>query len=58
MDADNLKNVPSGLDSLKSKEDKLDVDRSKPFPVHFKKLSDVVDNDDAKKTVYNELAKK
>ena len=58
MDVDKLKNVRSGLDSLKSKEDKLDVDRSKPVPVHFKKLSYVVDNDDVKKTVYNELAKK
>ena len=58
MDVDKLKNVRSGLDSLKSKEDKLDVDRSKLVPVHFKKLSDVVDNDDVKKTVYNELAKK
>ena len=58
MDVDKLKNVRSGLDSLKSKEDKLDVDRSKLVPVHFKKLSDVVDNDDVKKTVYNEWAKK
>ena len=36
----------------------LDVDNLAPVSVDLKKLSDVVDNDVAEKTVYNELVKK
>ena len=43
---------------MKSKIDKLDVDRLVPVPVDLSKLSDVVKNDVIKKTEYNELVKK
>ena len=52
LDIDKLKNVPSGLSSLKSKVDKLDVDKL-PVPVDLSKLSNVVKNDVVKKDVYN-----
>ena len=42
---------------MKSKVDKLNVGNLVPAPVDFKKLSDVVDNDAVKKTVYRELVK-
>ena len=37
-----MEKVPTGLNSLKSKVDKLDVDKSVPVPVDLSKLSDVV----------------
>ena len=42
---------------MKNKVYKLDVDRLKPVLVDLKQLSDVVDNDVLKKTVYNGLVK-
>ena len=48
LDIDKLKNVPSGLSSLKSKVDKL-----VPVPVDFSKLSDVIKNNVVKKDFYN-----
>ena len=48
-----MKNVPSGLSSLKSKVDKLDLDKLIPVPVDLNKLIDVVKNDVVKKDVYN-----
>ena len=42
------------LSSIKSKADKLDVDKLKPVPVDLKNLSDVVGNDVVKKTPYDE----
>ena len=39
-----MKNVTSNLSNLKIKEDKLDVDKLKPFLVDLSKLSDVVKN--------------
>ena len=48
-----MKNVPTGLNSLKSKVNKLDVDILVLLPVDFSKLSDVVKNDVVKKDVYN-----
>ena len=54
---DKLKNVPSGLSSLKSKVDKLDVDKLIPAPVDLSKLSDLVKNDVVKKDVYNAKVK-
>ena len=48
-----MKNVPSDLSNLKSKLDKLDVDKLVPVPVDLSKLSDVVKNDVVKKDVYN-----
>ena len=46
-------NVPTNLSNLKSKVDKLDVDKQVPVPVDLSKLSDVVKNDAAKKDLYN-----
>ena len=46
-------NVPTNLSNLKSKVDKLDVDKKVPVPVDLSKLSDVVKNDAAKKDLYN-----
>ena len=40
-----MKNVPTNLCNLKSKVDKLDVNKLAPFPVDLSKLSDVVKND-------------
>ena len=57
LNVDKLNNIQSGSDSLKNKVYKLDVDRLKPVLVDLKQLSDVVDNDVLKKTVYNELVK-
>ena len=48
-----MKNVPTNLSNLKSKVDKLDVDKSVPIPVDLSKLSNVVKNDVVKKNVYN-----
>ena len=47
---DKLKNVPSCLSSLKSKVDKLDVNK---FHVDLSKLNDVVKNDVVKEDIYN-----
>ena len=49
----NLKNVPSGLNSLKTKVDKL-----VPALVDLSKLSDVVKNYVVRKTEYDKLVKK
>ena len=48
----------SNLDSLKTKVDKLDIDKLVPIPVDLSKLSDVVKSDVAKKTEYNKLVTK
>ena len=47
-----MKNVSTNLSSLKSKVDKLDVDKLIPVPVDLSKLSDVVKNDFVKKDEY------
>ena len=52
-----MKNVPNNLSNLKSKVDKLDVDKLVLVPVNLSKLSDVVKNDLVNKTEYNELVK-
>ena len=44
-----MKNVSTNLSSLKSKVDKLDVDKSVSVPIGLSKLSDVVKNDVVKK---------
>ena len=51
LDIDKLKNVPSKVDNL-------DFDMLVSVPVDLSKLSDVVKNDVAIKTEYNELVKK
>ena len=50
---DKLKNVPTNLSNLKSKVDKLDVNKLVPFPVDLSKQSNVVKNDVVKKEFYN-----
>ena len=51
-----MKNLPTNLGNLKSKLDKLDVDKLVPVSADISKLSDVVKNDVAKK-VYIMLKK-
>ena len=46
------------LAGLKTEVDKLDIDKLTPIPVDMSKLSDVVNNDVVKKTVYDKLAAK
>ena len=48
-----LKNVPTNLSNLKSKADKLDVDKLVRVPVDLSKLSDAMKNEVFKKDVYN-----
>ena len=48
-----MKNIPTNLSNLESKEDKLDVDRLLPAPVDLSKLSDIAKNHVVKKDVYN-----
>ena len=48
-----MKNVATNLSTLKSKVDKLDVDKLLPVPIGLSKLSDVVKNDVVKKDVYD-----
>ena len=52
-----MKNVPTSLSNLKSKVDKLDVDKLVPVPVDLSKLCDIKNNV-VKKIEYNELVKK
>ena len=64
----NLKNVTpvdtssfalkTNLASLKTKVDKLDIDKLVPVPVDSSKLSDVVKNIVVKKTVFDKLIAK
>ena len=46
------------LANLKSNFDKLDIDKLKTVPVDLRTLSNVVNNDRVKKTVYDKLVKK
>ena len=48
-----MKNVPTNLSNLKSKVDKLVVDKLVPVPVDLSKLTDVVKYNVVKKDVYN-----
>ena len=48
-----MQNEPTNLSNVKSKVDKLDVDKLVPVPVHLSKLVDVVKGDNVKKDVYN-----
>ena len=45
--------VTTNLINLKSKIDKLDVDKLGPIPLDFSKISDTVKNNVVKKDVYN-----
>ena len=52
-----MKNVPSNLSNLKSKVNKLDVNKLVPVSVDLSKLSDVVKNDVVQK-IYIKLRSK
>ena len=45
--------MPNNLSILKTKVDKLDIDKLVPVPTDLSKLSDVVNNDVVKKTEYD-----
>ena len=49
LDIDKMKNVATNLSNLKSKVDKLDVDKLVPALFGLSKLSDAVKNDVVKK---------
>ena len=48
----------SDLASLKVKVDEIDVEKSKPVPANLSKLSNVVNNEVVKKTLYEMLVAK
>ena len=48
--------LKSNLASLKTEDDKLDINKLVPAPADFSKLSDAVKNDVFKKTAYDKLA--
>ena len=48
-----MKHVPTNLSNLKTKVDKVDVDKLVPVSVDLSNLSYVVKNDVVKKAVYN-----
>ena len=50
--------LKTNLASLKTEVDKLDIDKLVSIPVDLSKLSDVVENDVVKKTVYDKLVAK
>ena len=50
--------LKTNLAGLKTKVDKLSIDKLVPVPVDLSKLSDVIKNDVVKKTVYNKLVVK
>ena len=50
--------LKTNLANLKTEPDKLDIDKLAPVPVDLSKLSDFVQNDVVKKTVYDKLAAK
>ena len=56
-DVNKLEKVPTGLNNLKSKVDKLDIDKLVPVLVDLSKLSDIVRNDVVKKDAYSAKTK-
>ena len=50
--------LKTNLANLKTKVDKLDIDKLKPVPTDLSKLSNVVKNDVVKKADYNKLVTK
>ena len=57
-DIGKLKNIQSGLIYLKSRVDKLGIEKLETTPVHLSKLSDAVKYEVVKKIEYNKLVKK
>ena len=58
LDINKLTNVPTSLNSFKTKVDDLDVGKLKAAPVDLKKISDVIDNEVVKNTKFNTLKTK
>ena len=58
LDIKKLTNVPTSLNSLRTKVDHLDVGELKTVPVDLKKLSDIVDNEIVKNTKFITLETK
>ena len=52
LDINELINVPTSFNNLKTKEDDLDVGKLKSAPEDLKKLSDIVDNEVAKNSKF------
>ena len=52
-DINKLVNVPTNLNSLKTKVNDLDISKWKNFPLDLKTLSNVVDNEVVKNTKLN-----
>ena len=50
--------LKTNLSILKTKVDKLDIDKLVPVPTDLSKLSNLVKNDVVKKTAYNKLVSK
>ena len=50
--------LKTNVSSLKAEVDKLDIDKLATVPIDLSKLSNVVKNDVAKKTVYDKLVAK
>ena len=57
-DINDITHVDTSLSSLKTEVDRLDIDKLATVPVDLSKLSNVVKNDVAKKTVYDKLVAK
>ena len=58
LDINELVNVPTSLNNLKTKVDDLDVRKLKIVPVDLKKLSDLVANEVDKNRKFNTLKRK
>ena len=58
LDINNLTNVSTSLNNLKTKVDDLYVGKRKTVPVDLKKISDAVDNEVVKNTKFNTLKTK
>ena len=57
-DINELVNVPARLNNLKTKVDALDVGKVKAVPVDLRKLSNVMDDEVVKSTIFNKLKTK
>ena len=58
LDIDKLKYLAWNLSQLKSKFNKLDIGKLETTPVDLSKLCNVLNNDVAKRTEYDELVKR
>ena len=58
LDINDVANVPTSLNNLKTKLDDLDGGKLKTVPVDLKKLNDVADSGNVKNTKFNTLKTK